>query len=611
MTQTLIDIFEERINSSGTDLALRGSSMIAGVSWREWFDISERIAAGLMKWGVQPGDRVALVSQTRPEWAFVDIAIMMCGAVSVPFYASSPADSFESMLRDSEPVAVFVEDPIQLQKIVEASADVESVSKVVFFDSEVVFRQPGPDGKRQLDVEDVDFGRLDVKSFFDLEGEGRRAIVETPKLVSKQRRAIKPEDVASIVYTSGTSREPLGVMLTHDNFVAEITAINALGILRPNDAQLLFLPLAHIFARVLYLTAIGYGIETTMVSDLHRLKEYWQKFRPTFFAAVPHVLEKIQEQILADVQKHEWTSSVFKIRNDVKKWSTNSVIGPVARLVSTRLVEPVIHAQARENFGGRIRFLISGGAPLPLRVGTFFDDLGIQVLEGYGLTEVTAVATVNVPDEYRLGSVGRPLPGVEVAIDEDGEILIRGRSVMRGYRNRPVETEACLQSDGWFRSGDLGEYDRDGFLHITGRKKDLIVTSGGKNIAPSPLEEALRNHPLVDSAIIFGDERPYLVGLFALSTEPVRKWLADAAVNDEEGRLLLYEEIARHVQEVNSKLASFEAIRKFDFLTSPFVIDEEVTPTNKIRRRRIFEKYRNKIDAMYLPEDPRRSSARE
>jgi len=611
MTQTLIDIFEERINSSGTDLALRGSSMIAGVSWREWFDISERIAAGLMKWGVQPGDRVALVSQTRPEWAFVDIAIMMCGAVSVPFYASSPADSFESMLRDSEPVAVFVEDPIQLQKIVEASADVESVSKVVFFDSEVVFRQPGPDGKRQLDVEDVDFGRLDVKSFFDLEGEGRRAIVETPKLVSKQRRAIKPEDVASIVYTSGTSREPLGVMLTHDNFVAEITAINALGILRPNDAQLLFLPLAHIFARVLYLTAIGYGIETTMVSDLHRLKEYWQKFRPTFFAAVPHVLEKIQEQILADVQKHEWTSSVFKIRNDVKKWSTNSVIGPVARLVSTRLVEPVIHAQARENFGGRIRFLISGGAPLPLRVGTFFDDLGIQVLEGYGLTEVTAVATVNVPDEYRLGSVGRPLPGVEVAIDEDGEILIRGRSVMRGYRNRPVETEACLQSDGWFRSGDLGEYDRDGFLHITGRKKDLIVTSGGKNIAPSPLEEALRNHPLVDSAIIFGDERPYLVGLFALSTEPVRKWLAEAAVNDEEGRLLLYEEIARHVQEVNSKLASFEAIRKFDFLTSPFVIDEEVTPTNKIRRRRIFEKYRNKIDAMYLPEDPRRSSARE
>ena len=611
MTQTLIDIFEERINSSGTDLALRGSSMIAGVSWREWFDISERIAAGLMKWGVQPGDRVALVSQTRPEWAFVDIAIMMCGAVSVPFYASSPADSFESMLRDSEPVAVFVEDPIQLQKIVEASADVESVSKVVFFDSEVVFRQPGPDGKRQLDVEDVDFGRLDVKSFFDLEGEGRRAIVETPKLVSKQRRAIKPEDVASIVYTSGTSREPLGVMLTHDNFVAETTAVNALGILRPNDAQLLFLPLAHIFARVLYLTAIGYGIETTMVSDLHRLKEYWQKFRPTFFAAVPHVLEKIQEQILADVQKHEWTSSVFKIRNDVKKWSTNSVIGPVARLVSTRLVEPVIHAQARENFGGRIRFLISGGAPLPLRVGTFFDDLGIQVLEGYGLTEVTAVATVNVPDEYRLGSVGRPLPGVEVAIDEDGEILIRGRSVMRGYRNRPVETEACLQSDGWFRSGDLGEYDRDGFLHITGRKKDLIVTSGGKNIAPSPLEEALRNHPLVDSAIIFGDERPYLVGLFALSTEPVRKWLADAAVNDEEGRLLLYEEIARHVQEVNSKLASFEAIRKFDFLTSPFVIDEEVTPTNKIRRRRIFEKYRNKIDAMYLPEDPRRSSARE
>lgn len=611
MTQTLIDIFEERVNSSGTDVALRGSSMAAGVSWREWFDISERIAAGLMKWGVQPGDRVALVSQTRPEWAFVDIAIMMCGAVSVPFYASSPADSFESMLKDSEPVAVFVEDPVQLQKIVEASAQIDSVSRAVFFDSEVVFRQPGPDGKRQLDVRDVPHGRLDVKSFSDLEGEGRRAIVESPKLVSKQRRSISPEHVASIVYTSGTSREPLGVMLSHDNFVAEITAINALGILRPNDAQLLFLPLAHIFARVLYLTAIGYGIETTMVSELHRLKEYWQTFRPTFFAAVPHVLEKIQEQILADVEKHEWTSSVFKIRNDVKKWSTSPVIGPVARLVSSRVVEPIIHAQARENFGGRIRFLISGGAPLPVRVGVFFDDLGIQVLEGYGLTEVTAVATVNVPDEYRLGSVGRPLPGVEVAIDEDGEILIRGRSVMRGYRNRFVETEACLQADGWFRSGDLGEYDRDGFLHITGRKKDLIVTSGGKNIAPSPLEEALRNHPLVDSAIVFGDERPYLVGLFALSTEPVKKWLADAAGSDEEGRLLLFEEIARHVQAVNSKLASFEAIRKFDFLTSPFVIDEEVTPTNKIRRRRIFEKYRNKIDAMYLPEDPRRSSARE
>jgi long-chain acyl-CoA synthetase len=611
MTQTLIDIFEERVNSSGPDVALRGASMVAGVSWREWFDISERIAAGLMTWGVQRGDRVALVSQTRPEWAFVDIAIMMCGAISVPFYASSPADSFESMLRDSKPVAVFVEDPVQLQKILEASANLDSLSRAVFFDSEVVFRQPGPDGKRQLDVKDVPLGRLDVKSFSDLEGEGRRAIVDNPKLVSRQRRAIGPEDIASIVYTSGTSREPLGVMLTHDNFVAEITAINAMGILRPTDAQLLFLPLAHIFARVLYLTAIGYGIETTMVSELHRLKEYWQTFRPTFFAAVPHVLEKIQEQILADVEKHDWTSSVFKIRNDVKKWSKNSVIGPAVRLVSTHIVEPVIHAQARENFGGRIRFLISGGAPLPIRVGAFFGDLGIQVLEGYGLTEVTAVATVNVPDEYRLGSVGRPLPGVEVAIDEDGEILIRGRSVMRGYRNRHAETEACLGPDGWFRSGDLGEYDRDGFLHITGRKKDLIVTSGGKNIAPSPLEEALRNHPLVDSAIVFGDERPYLVGLFALATEPVRKWLAGAPGSDEEGRLLLFEEIAKHVQEVNSKVASFEAIRKFDFLTSPFVIDEEVTPTNKIRRRRIFEKYRNKIDAMYLPDDPPRSSARE
>ncbi len=610
MTQTLIDIFEERVNASGADVALRGSVVAHGISWREWFDISERLAAGLMMWGVKSGDRIALVSQTRPEWAFVDIAIMMCGAVSVPFYASSPAESFATILHDCEPVAVFVEDPVQLQKIVEASEHFPSLTRVAIFDPEVVFRHPDPDGKRQLHLRDVACGRLEVKSLPELEGEGRRAIVDNPRLVSAKRRAILPTDIASIVYTSGTSREPLGVILTHDNFVAEITAVNALRILRPSDSQLLFLPLAHIFARVLYLTAIGYGIETTLVSELHRLKEFWQTFRPTFFAAVPHVLEKIQEQIMADVEKHEWTSSVYKIRNDVKNLSGNSLTGPIARFVSDQLIDPIVHAQTKEVFGGKIRFLISGGAPLPLRVGQFFDDLGILILEGYGLTEVTAVATVNLPDEYRLGSVGRPLPGVEVAIDEDGEILIRGRSVMQGYRNRPTETAASIQSDGWFRSGDLGEYDRDGFLHITGRKKDLIITSGGKNIAPSPLEEALRNHRLVESALVFGDERPYLVGLFSLATEPVEKWLAAASGTDEERRQSLYDEISRHVQEVNEKLASFEAIRKFDFLTTPFAIDDELTPTNKVRRRRVFEKYRSKIDALYQPEDPRRSSPR-
>ncbi len=610
MTQTLIDIFEERVNASGPDVALRGSVMTHGISWREWFDISERLAAGLMMWGVKSGDRIALVSQTRPEWAFVDIAIMMCGAVSVPFYASSPAESFATILQDCEPVAVFVEDPVQLQKIVEASEHYPSLTRVVIFDSEVVFRQPRPDGKRQLGLNDVSCGRLELKSLPELEGEGRRAIVDNPRLVSVMRRAIQPTDVASIVYTSGTSREPLGVILTHDNFVAEISAVNGLRILRPSDSQLLFLPLAHIFARVLYLTAIGYGIETVLVSELHRLKEFWQTFQPTFFAAVPHVLEKIQEQIMADIEKHEWTSSVYKIRHDVKAMSSDSMAGPIARFVADQLIDPIVHAQTKEVFGGKIRFLISGGAPLPLRVGQFFDDLGVQILEGYGLTEVTAVATVNLPDEYRLGSVGRPLPGVEVAIAEDGEILIRGRSVMRGYRNRPTETATSIQPDGWFHSGDLGEYDRDGFLHITGRKKDLIITSGGKNIAPSPLEDALRNHPLVESAVVFGDERPYLVALFALASGPVEKWLSAASGTEEERRQLLFEEISRHVQEVNGKLASFEAVRKFDFLTTPFAIDDELTPTNKVRRRRVFEKYRSKIDALYQPEDPRRSTPR-
>lgn len=599
MATTIIDIFEERVNASGAAVAIRGLNQPAGMTWREWFDASERFAASLVEWGVQPGDRCALIANTRPEWVVVDIGIMMAGAVSVPLYPSSPAIAVQAILKDAQPSVVVVEDPVQLQKVLSCLDDIPTLKRVVYLDHECVFRTPAADGKRQLHVQELQTGKLDVRAFEQLDGEGRRALVDTPKLVSKRRRALRPEDVASVVYTSGTSREPLGVKLTHDNFLAEVQALTSLNLLTAQDAQILFLPLAHIFARVLYITAIGYGIETTYMHELHRLKEAWQSVQPTFFAGVPHVFERIREQFESEIRNNRLAARWY----DSSQHRPSRPQTPLARLtkITDTVVAAALSQSFKETFGGRLRFLISGGAPLPVSVSEFFEKFGILVLEGYGLTEVTAVATVNLPDEHRVGSVGRPLPGVEVTLDEDGEILIRGRSVMPGYLNRDDLTRAAIDPQGWFRTGDLGEYDRDGFLHITGRKKDIIVTSGGKNIAPAPIEAALRNHPLVSSAIIFADQRPYVVALLGVPPKALAETAKSMGTTPQDllKSTWLKEQLTTHVQAVNQPLAPFEQIRKFDILEDDLSVGDELTPTNKVRRHRVFEKYQDRIDTIY------------
>lgn len=597
MADTIIEIFEERVNASGASVALRGPSPFQAMSWREWFDASERLAAGLAAWGVHPGDRIALISQTRPEWAILDIAIMMCGAVTVPLYPASTGATCAEILRQARPNVIIVEDPAQLLKLVEA--DSERLRRVLIIDEEVVFRHTQKDGRHQLRMPDLDVAKIDVRSMASLDALGRRKLVEESSLISSRRRAVRSTDIATIVFTSGTSGEPLGVMLTHENLVAEIQSLKSIQIIHASDAQLLFLPLAHIFARVLYLTAVGYGIETTFVNDLHRLKEYWQNFRPTFFAAVPHILEKIREQMLADFERSEWRGAVVELNRHVRHHQ-DGLFGRVYKWVQHAVLDPALTPHVRDVFGGRLRFVICGGAPMPLNVGQFFEDIGLDVLEGYGLTEVTAVATVNVPGEKRLGSVGRPLPGVEVAIEEDGEILIRGKNVMSGYLKRPDQTRQVLARDRWCRTGDLGEYDREGFLHITGRKKDIIVTSGGKNIAPAPLEAALRDHPLISSAIVLGDNRPYLVALIATSPENLATWRDKHP--DRDAR----DEIHDHILKVNAALAPFEAVRRYDFIDN-LDIGEDLTPTAKLNREIIATKYAERIENLYQREAGHRS----
>jgi long-chain acyl-CoA synthetase len=552
-------------------------------------------ARGLLALGLQPGERVGLLSRSRAEWVQADFAILSGGGVTVPIYPTWPPEHLGRIVADAGPRVLLAEDPGQLEKVLEIWASLPGLERVVVLEG---YEGHDPrvltwEGLRRL-------GRVDA------EGLGAA--------LSRRLGACRPEDIATIVYTSGTTGLPKGVVQTHGNHLAMLTSVALVSAARPGDTHLLFLPLAHSFGRLEAFTAVYLGLTTAFAESLDRLPDNLREIRPDFIVAVPRVFEKLHARITAGVQaRGPLPRLLFRcalglgLRASRREQRGERVPLPLRLLQAA--ARRVVFGPLHRTLGGRLRFAVSGGAPLPGAIAEFFHAAGILILEGYGLTESCPVLTANRPDRFRLGSVGVPVPGVELALAPDGEILARGPSVAtRGYWGQPEATAEAFTADGWLRTGDLGRVDPDGFVYIADRKKDIIVTAGGINIAPQAVERLLLRDPLVSQAMVYGDRRPYPVALLSLGAEALRALARAEGLADQDHAALtrhpaVWQRVARAVEAANQELPSYARVKRFAVL--PADLSEaggELTPTQRIRRRVVARRYARELDALYAPE---------
>ena len=557
------------------------------LTWRDWQRSGEAVAAGLVaSLAVEPGARIALMATTRVEWAVCDLAIALAGAVSVPIYPSATPEQAAYLIRDSGATLAIVGDPLQAQRLRAAAPGLRRV---------VVLEDPG--------VDDLGLDRL--------QAEGEAALAQLGPRLAAIAAGLGPGEPFTFVYTSGTTGVPKGVVLTHRNFVYEAWAIKNVIAADRSDEQLMVLPLAHVFARHLLWGAVEQGAVTAFApgASAAALATAFQEVAPTYMCAVPKVYERFYNQILAEIQAGgALVQAAFErgmeVGRKVSMCRQRGQAVPGGLGLKMSLADRLFFTKIKQQFGGRLRFFVSGGAPLRREVAEFFHAIGILILEGYGLTETTGATHVNRPDRFRFGTVGPAMPGCELRIADDGEILIRGPGVMQGYHGLPEDTAAALNEAGWLATGDIGEL-RDGFLAITDRKKDLIITSGGRNVAPLPLEGRLELAEGIAHALVIGDGRPHLVALIGLDVP------AMLAVARREGLACRNAaELARHprivqlvqiqIDRLNADLASADAIRRFAI--TPVELSEatgDLTPTLKLRRREVATRHAALIDALY------------
>ncbi len=570
-------------------------------TWGETCDRVRRIAAGLAELGIARGDRVAIFSATRYEWVLANMAIYGVGGVAVPIYASNTPQEVEYILKDSGACAVFID---RDQPEGRSSGRWARVREI---------RPSLPLLKHCIgfEVEAADPGLI---SLSDLEQRGAARLAGNPTALEEANAALDPGDLAYILYTSGTTGAPKGVMLTHEAWTKEAMAAHDAQLLIEGDVILLFLPLAHSFALVVMATWLGVGIVMAFAESVERAVDNAAEVRATVLPAVPRVFEKAYSKVVADGESapgvkgrlFHWAMGQFDeyaaARNAGREHTS------VQWALAKRLVFSKIQERLQARFGGRMRLFVSGGAPLSKKIAYFFDTCGLLVCEGYGLTETCAGTFVNRPSRVRIGTVGPAMKFIDVKIAEDGEVLVRGPQVMKGYYNLPKETAEALESDGWFHTGDIGELDGDGALRITDRKKDLIKTSGGKYIAPQELENALKTEPLISQVMVHGDRRKYVSALVTVSEENARKWAEDNQVAaDSYAELSQRPEVRARVQAaidaLNAALPSYATVKRFTILDREWAQETgEITPSLKVKRKLVTAKYAKVLDAMYESE---------
>ncbi|HJL14564.1 MAG TPA: long-chain fatty acid--CoA ligase [Sandaracinaceae bacterium LLY-WYZ-13_1] len=611
MAETLLTLFDEQVERSPrrTALRYRSGGLWRGRTWSEWRDTTRCLAAALCAWGIEPGDRIAILSHTRIRWVEADLGILHAGAATVPIYPTLRADTVADILRDAGVRLLFAEDPVQLAKVFdEAAGALEGLERAVVFEPVSRLQRPDAQGRLDVRVDDVrpEGAAVAVHTFDEALERGRARRQETPDELARRAAEVTPETLAAVYYTSGTSGEPKGVELTHDNFTFESAALAEVMPVGPSDEQLLFLPLAHIVAKLTVMLQLRVGYVTSFAASIEQAADDSAEVRPTFIVGVPRVFEKIQEAIErrpsehGDIQRRvfDWAMGVGRRVSELAQRGR----APGALLsVQRRSAERLVFDRVERRLGGRIRFMLSGAAPLSKSTAEFFHALGLLILEGYGLTETTGATAVNTPDHFRFGTVGRPLPGVEIELAEDGEILVRGRHVTPGYHGRGPGPREAFTEDGWLRTGDVGRFDADGYLEITDRKKDLIITAGGKNVAPQRVEQRLGRIPYVDRAVVLGDRRKFPVALIVPDPEAVRAWAEENGLGGDLGALLRHPRvrdlIAREVERVNETLASFEAVKRFEIVVGD--LGPVLTPTGKIKRRLVAEHFADVVDQLY------------
>jgi len=560
------------------------------LSYGDYLRRTVHLSVGLEDTGVSSGDRVLLLSENRPEWAIADYALLSLGAIVVPVYPSLPANQIAYLAQDSGARVIIVSDEKQYRKAVEVSRAVPQLETIVVMDP------PAQLASNAL-------------SLADLEARGAE-VADAEKRFRQRIATIPPEHFATFIYTSGTTGEPKGAMLTHQNLLSNVDASLQVIDAGPDDVFLSFLPLSHVFERMAgHFTVVACGATVCYCETLFTIARDMQIAKPTVMLAVPRLFESIRDRILENVTKQpplrrrifHWafrnaSKAAEAIRGE-RRWT------PWLRF-KHRIADRLVLHKVRAITGGRFRFFVSGGAALGRSLAEFFHAFGIMVLEGYGLTETSPVVSVNRPNDYRFGTVGKPIPGVEVRIAEDGEILVRGHNVMVGYYAKPAETAQVIDSDGWFHTGDLGSLDADGFLRITGRKKDIIVLANGKNVAPVPIEEQLKSSPYISEAVLFGDEQDVITALIVPNFERTREWakMQGLLVQSDVELVALPEVrqlIKQEIERLTTHLAEFEKVRRFTLLDHPFSIETgELTPTLKVRRHFIKQRYAKELEAM-------------
>ncbi|MGW7083665.1 AMP-dependent synthetase/ligase [Streptomyces sp. NPDC054871] len=620
-TQTLIEnrppsvahLFLERVAATPDAEAYRypvpsasgeGPDEWKSLSWGQAAERVYAIAAGLIELGLAPEDRVALASSTRVEWIIADLGILCAGAATTTVYPQTNAEEATYILADSDSRVLIAENAEQLAKAREKRAELPKLRHVVVIDAEGAGpAADDPDGW--------------VLTLADLEARGAAHLEKNPEAVKERIAAITKDQLATIIYTSGTTGRPKGVRLPQDNWSYMAKAIAATGLLGPDDVQYLWLPLAHVFGKVLTSGQIELGHVTAVDGRVDKIIENLPVVQPTYMAAVPRIFEKVYNGVAAKARagggaKYKiflWAAEVSREYAKVSQDNfrrTGSASVPFGLGAKHKVADALVYSKLREAFGGRLRAAVSGSAALAPEIGYFFAGAGIHILEGYGLTESSAASFVNPGEAYRTGTVGKPLPGTEVRIADDGEILLRGPGIMEGYHGLPDKTAEVLESDGWFHTGDIGELSADGYLRITDRKKDLIKTSGGKYIAPAEVEGQFKAVcPYVSNILVHGADKNFCTALIALDEPSILAWAKDNGLDgksyaDVVAAPATVELVEGYVKELNEGLQRWQTVKKFKLLPRDLDIEHgELTPSLKLKRPVVEREYQHLIDEMY------------
>ena len=604
-SRSVVEMFHQRVEASPDGEALYGRVRPGtgwyALTWRETGEHVRKVACGLLslagETGLERGSRVAILATTSPEWVIADMAILATGGATTTVYTSNTPEECAHILGDSSSVACFVENAEQGAKLREVRESLPALRKVI-----VLSGPPPDDSPWFLTLEEV-------------EAAGETWDAAHPDEYEGTWSSVGPDDLATLIYTSGTTGKPKGVMLTHDNWVFEAESVASLDLFHENERLFLFLPLAHSFAKVVEVCAIRLGAITAADGNLDELIDNVASFQPAVVPAVPRIFEKVYAKVVSGAQEagglklkiFDWALGVGR---EVSKLRQAGCEPSGWLAVKHRLADKLVFSKLKARFGGKLQYFVSGGAPLAREIAEFFHAADILVLEGYGLTESSAASFVNRSEQYKFGTVGPPVPGTTVRIAEDGEVLIGGRGVMRGYHDLPEATTEALDAEGWLHTGDIGEVDEDGFLKITDRKKDLIVTAGGKNVAPQYVENLIKSSSSwISQVVMLGDRRPYCVALVTIDGETVGKWAAEHGLGE-----LPYGELAARpevhdlvwhdVEAVNRRLASYETIKKIHLLDRDFSQETgELTPKMSVKRKVVERTWAPVLERLYGGEE--------